>query len=140
DPRFSSFVGENGENIGSLLRTVQSSLRLNPEISGGRGSQALVTSLSFQHSNPELCEQSVKAFSDSIQEFFREKHKSSRSEVLRLITLATDQLQPRIEQLEKRYREFRTTAPLVWNDEGIATNPHRERQFYLTLSPMNANG
>ena len=39
---------------------------------------------------------------------------------------------PEMDRLEQKYREFRLTAPLVWNEKGIAINPHRERQLNLT--------
>jgi capsular exopolysaccharide synthesis family protein len=52
--------------------------------------------------------------------------------LLRLIRDATDNLQPKLSELEEDYRAFRTKASLVWNENGEAINPHRERQLYLT--------
>lgn len=128
DPRFEVFR----EASIPLRSAIHSSLRLNEEIATGRSQQSMVTLLTFEHEDPELCEKSVQAFSDAIQRFFESKHRSSRGEVLRLIALATDQLQPKIEKLEERYRIFRMDAPLAWNEDGTAINPHRERQLLLT--------
>jgi len=132
DERFQAFREYFGDNPARFAGTVQGSLTLTPEITGGRGGQSMVALLSFRHGDPALCEQSVKAFSDALQQLFAEKHKSSRTELLRLISVATDQLQPKMTELEQRYRDFRTDAPLVWNEQGMAINPHRERQLFLT--------
>ncbi|MEO9594758.1 polysaccharide biosynthesis tyrosine autokinase [Rhodopirellula bahusiensis] len=108
------------------------SLEFETDIEDARSASSLVASLSFEHSNPELCEAAVKAYSSALQQLFAEKHKSSRSELIRLIEFATGQLQPKLEEMEDSYREFRTNVPLVWNENGEAINPHRERQLYLT--------
>lgn len=125
---FHSLIGDS-ENAFSA--TAQGSLRLEPELAGTRPGQALILRLSFQNSNPELCEASVESFSAALQQFFNDRHKSSRSELIKLITLAMDQVHPKMLELEEKYRDFRRDAPLAWNSDGEAINPHRERQMFL---------
>ncbi|ELP34561.1 Exopolysaccharide synthesis protein [Rhodopirellula baltica SWK14] len=108
------------------------SLKFETDIEDARSASSLVATLTFDHSDPELCEAAVKAYSAAVQQLFSEKHKSSRGELLRLIEDATKVLQPKLSELEENYREFRTNASLVWDENGKAINPHRERQLYLT--------
>ncbi|WP_231612085.1 polysaccharide biosynthesis tyrosine autokinase [Novipirellula galeiformis] len=112
--------------------TARGGLSLTVEGTGGRVAQSFVAVLSFEHSDAELCEASVKAFSDAMQTFFNERQKSSRSELLQLISVAIEQLHPKMTDLEKQYRDFRRDAPLAWNSQGEAINPHRESQLFLT--------
>ncbi|MCC9655660.1 polysaccharide biosynthesis tyrosine autokinase [Rhodopirellula halodulae] len=107
-------------------------LEFETDLQDLRGASSIVANMTFEHTDPELCEAAIQAFSASFQKFFADRHKSSRSELMNLISVATDQLQPKLTELEERYREFRTTAPLVWDENGAAINPHRERQLYLT--------
>lgn len=134
-----AFMNENmavfrdslGGQPAGLSGVASKSLKFETDIEGGRSASSLVASLMFEDNNPELCEASVKAYSSALQQLFAEKHKSSRSELIRLIEFATGQLQPKLAEMEDRYREFRTNVPLVWNENGEAINPHRERQLYL---------
>ncbi len=121
-----------GGHPSALLGLANKALKFETDIQDARSASSLVASLSFEHSDPELCEAAVKAYSAALQQLFAEKHKSSRGELLRLIRDATDNLQPKLSELEKDYRAFRTKASLVWNENGEAINPHRERQLYLT--------
>ncbi|MCC9640865.1 polysaccharide biosynthesis tyrosine autokinase [Rhodopirellula sp. JC740] len=121
-----------GGNPSNLLGIASKSLKFEADVADTRSSSSIVASLSFEHSDPELCEAAVKAYSAAVQNLFAEKHKSSRSELIRLISLATDKLGPELKRLEEKHRTFRTSAPLVWNENGDAINPHRERQLYLT--------
>ncbi|TWT96297.1 polysaccharide biosynthesis tyrosine autokinase [Neorhodopirellula pilleata] len=129
---FEVFRGQFENQPGVFGGTASKSLKFNTDLQDVRSGSSLVASMSFEHTDPELCEAAVKAYSAAIQQLFAEKHKSSRSELMRLISVATDQLQPKMTELEQRYRDFRTTAPLVWNEKGEAVNPHRERQLFLT--------
>ncbi|WP_315850129.1 hypothetical protein [Novipirellula maiorica] len=112
--------------------TARGGLSLVVEGAGGRAAQSFVAVLSFEHSDAELCEASVKAFSDAMQTFFNERQKSSRTELLQLISVAIEQLHPKMTDLEKQYRDFRRDAPLAWDSQGQAINPHRESQLFLT--------
>ncbi len=134
DTRMKNFYAYFGNNMGRFAGAVHSGLNLSSSVQSGRGhsEQAMVVTMSFKHGNAELCEQMVAVFSEQLQELINERHRSSRGELIRLISVAMDQIQPRITELENRYREFRTTAPLVWNAQGAAINPHRERQLLLT--------
>ena len=106
-------------------------LSIEPEVSDLKTAQSLVMLVHFDSEEPDFSETAVKAFSDALQQFYNEKHRSSKSELLTLIESATGKLYPEMKQTEERYRAFRRTAPLAWDPEGKAINPHRERQLYL---------
>ncbi|MCM2373842.1 polysaccharide biosynthesis tyrosine autokinase [Aporhodopirellula aestuarii] len=129
---FEIFREQFDENESVFAEVSSESLSFETDIQDTQSASSLVAALSFESTNPELCLGAVRSYSAAIQQFFAKKHKSSRTELLRLITVATDQLQPKMSELEQRYRDFRTAAPLVWNERGEAVNPHRERQLYLT--------
>ncbi|WP_404308895.1 polysaccharide biosynthesis tyrosine autokinase [Neorhodopirellula lusitana] len=123
---------EEFENNSIIFESVAfKSLEFETALQESRGASSVVANMTFEHTDPELCEAAIKAFSSSLQRFFADKHNSSRSELMNLIEVATQQMQPKLSELEQRYRDFRTTAPLVWNSDGEAINPHRERQLYL---------
>nr|WP_236696538.1 polysaccharide biosynthesis tyrosine autokinase [Rhodopirellula islandica] len=107
-------------------------LEFETDLKDERSASSLVAQMTFENTDPELCEAAIKAYSAALQKLFADKHKSSRSELLKLISIATNQMQPKMAELESRYREFRQDAPLVWDENGQAINPHRERQLYLT--------
>ncbi len=131
DPRMESFHPLFGDSSNAFTGVAQNSLALETELNDARSAQSLVMMLSFSHTNPELCESSVRAFSDALQQFFNDKHRSSRSELISLIDEATEQLANKITNFEQKYREFRRDAPLAWDTNGEAINPHRERQLFL---------
>ena len=132
NPSFEIFRDRFQNRSGSFAGMSASALKFHTDLQDARSASSLVATLSFEGTDPDLCEAAVKSFSSSLQKMFAEKHKTSRSELMRLITVATDQLQPKMAKLEQQYRDFRTQAPLVWNEQGVAVNPHRERQLYLT--------
>lgn len=129
--QLASFREREGNTLGEFFDVARDSLSLEAEGLNDMSAQAIVTLMHFESTDAELCQSAVSAFSDSLQQFFNEKQKSSRSELLRLINVATDKIHPKIDELEQRYREFRKDAPLVWNAKGEAINPYRERQMFL---------
>ena len=120
--------------VQNFIEQVQKKMELEPEVEDATSTQALVMLLHFDSRDKEHCRAAVKSFSTALQAFYNEKHRGSRDELIRLIRIAMDQLHPDIEKLEKRYAEFRLTAPLAWDAEGKAINPHRERQLFLVKS------
>ena len=131
DSRMEPFRARFNNNPGEFIAAVQEALVLEPEVNGNRTAQALVMLLHFEHEDSELCEAAVRSFSVALQKFFDEKQKSSRGDLIRLITKAMQDLNPKLTELEKRHRDFRRDAPLTWNTKGEAINPHRERQLFL---------
>lgn len=131
DEQLAPFRNRFEDDSRVFLGTAYESLTIESDLTNLSTAQSLVADLSFTHTDPELCVASVKAFSDALQSYFNEKHKSSRGELLRLISVAIDQLHPKMSELESQYRDFRRDAPLAWNSKGEAINPHRERQLFL---------
>ncbi len=130
DPRMKPFRKHFDDSVGRFIGEVQESLALTPEVDD-RSGQALVMLMHFDSKNPELCEATVKSFSDSLQTFLNERQKTSRGELIRLIDKAMEDLDPRLTRLEDEHRKFRSEVPLTFDSEGEAINPHRERQLYL---------
>ncbi|TWT52653.1 Tyrosine-protein kinase ptk [Rubripirellula amarantea] len=131
DERMQPYREQFDNSFRAFLATAIESLKLEPEVSDIRNAQSLIAVMSFQHTNADLCENAVKSFNDALEDFYNERHKSSRDELLRLITVAINDLHPKMNELENKYSQFRTNAPLAWNNEGEAINPHRERQLFL---------
>lgn len=132
DPYFEIFRERLHDGAATFVKMSANALKFHTDLEDMRSASSLVATLSFEGTDPDLCSAAVKSYSNALQKMFAQKHKNSRSELMRLITVATDQLQPKMAKLEQQYRDFRTQAPLVWNEQGVAINPHRERQLYLT--------
>ena len=128
-PGIERFHGRFGGDPQVFVGAARNSLKLDAEVTDSRTAQVFL--LHFEHGDPELCEAAVKAYSDALEEYFNDRHRNSRSDLLNLIEVAIQQLQPSIAETEKLYREFRRKAPLAWDSEGNAINPHRERQLFL---------
>ncbi|QDT03486.1 Tyrosine-protein kinase ptk [Rubripirellula lacrimiformis] len=129
-PFHKQFENESKAFTSQALR----SMELEPEVDDVRTAQSVVALLHFESENRELCQPVVQAFSESLQAFYNENYKSSRGDLIKLISTGMEQLHPKMLELESRYREFRRDAPLAWDSEGKAINPHRERQLFLVGS------
>ena len=109
----------------------EEALTLEPEVTDLKTGTAIVTLMHYESTNPELCQNAVKAFSDALQAFYNAKYTGTRSELIKYMQVATEKLHPKLEALESQYDAFRRDAPLVWDSEGAAINPHREAQLKL---------
>ena len=131
DPRMQPFRDRFGDDPGKYIAKAQKAMVLEPEVADTKTAQSLVMLLHFDGDNPELCEASVRSFSTALQNFLNEKQKDSRGDLIRLINDAMEKIHPKISESEKRYSDFRRDAPLTFTADGIAINPHRERQLFL---------
>lgn len=91
----------------------------------------MIAAINFNGRDPQVCVAVVKAASDAIRSHFEAERQSTITEIEELVRNAREKLLPEQERLEEEYRKFRENAPLEWNVEGQAINPHRERQFQL---------
>ncbi len=130
-PGLQPFRERFGNNTDTFIGIAQQSLVLEPEVEDLRTAQSLVTLLHFDSTDREISEAAVKAFSESLQKYFNQRQKSSRKDLMNLITEATERVYPELTTLETQYSEFRRNAPLAWDANGKAINPHRERQLFL---------
>ncbi|KAA1259834.1 Tyrosine-protein kinase ptk [Rubripirellula obstinata] len=130
-PRLRPFQEEFEGRVGAFVEESLESLELEPEVEDVKTAQSVVTLMHFESENEELCKAAVESFSESLQSFYNENYKSNRGDLIRLISTGMEQLHPKMLELENRYRTFRRDAPLAWNAEGLAINPHRERQLFL---------
>ena len=88
-----AYIARTGGSKSSITEESFASLALNTDFSDTQNLTSLVTSLSFTNTDAELCEAAVKAYSQGLQKYFSEKHRSNRGELVRLIGDATDRLQ-----------------------------------------------
>ncbi|MCC9601594.1 polysaccharide biosynthesis tyrosine autokinase [Stieleria sp. JC731] len=130
-PRMQPFKELYDNNLNQFSRDVQKSLSLEPEVTDVKSAQSLITLLHFDHPNPEHCEAATHAYSDSLQEFYNERHKNTQHGLTEVMNKAISEIQPNLAMIERRYNEFRRDAPLDWDSEGNAINPHRERHLSL---------
>lgn len=130
-PEIQPFHERFDHDLSAFIGVAQRSLKLDSEVTDLRSGQSLVFLMHFESEDRELCQSAVKAYSAALQQHFNERQKSSRTELIRLITVAIEQIDPKMRELEQEYREFRKTAPLAWDANGDAINPHRERQLFL---------
>lgn len=121
----------NGFADFAFLIITKGALQLESEVNDTKIARSVVMSLHFKSKDEELSEAVVKAFSTSLQDYYNRKHKSSRSKLLEYMVTATDRLHPEMREMKERYRNFRTEAPLQWDANGTAVNPHRQRQAFL---------
>lgn len=135
ESRIQLFGGTPGKRDGRVHEFTglsQQSLKLESELTDARSGQAFVALLHFKHQNRDLCEAAVKAFSESLQQYFNQRQNDSRKDLVGLIEDATEKLHPKLLTLEDQYRSFRQkNAELSWASDGSAVNPHRQRQLLL---------
>ncbi|MEO1527026.1 MAG: polysaccharide biosynthesis tyrosine autokinase [Planctomycetota bacterium] len=119
-------------NLSDFTLKVLETLEIEPIVTDVKTAESLVTYLHFDSKDPEHAEAAIKAYSKALQDYYNEKHKSTRSEFIRLVEIAIKELSPTLSDMERRYNEFRRDAPLSWDVDGNAINPHREQKAYLT--------
>lgn len=132
DPNMGPHRAFYNNSLEQFIGDVHKQLELEPEVTDVSAAQSLITLLHFDCNNKELCEAAVKAYSKALQEYYDQRHQGSQEDLARLIEEAIGSITPKLEEMEKRYAEFRRNAPLTWDEEGRAKNPHREQQQVLT--------
>ena len=130
-PRMEPYRERFRSDFSKFMSDTLDSLILEPEVEDIRTAQSLVILQHFEHTDQELCKAAVESFSDALQSYYNDQMNDTRGELMSLINNATEKLAPKLIDLERRYREFRTDAPLAWASDGTAINPHRERQLFL---------
>ncbi len=120
------------DSLTLYIEEVREQLELEPEVTDVKTAQSLVTRMHFDSLNPDQSEAAIRAYSDALRRYYNQRHKSTQAELSQLIDVAIGQLGPRLTEMEERYGEFRRDAPLYWDPEGRAINPHRETQQQLT--------
>lgn len=132
DARMMPFRELYGESLVRFTEEVQKQLQLEPEVTDVKTAQSLITLMHFDSPNPEHCEAAIHAYSDALQQYYNERHQSTQKELKELIQDALKNLGEDLTELEEVYGVFRKDAPLSWDAEGRAINPHRENQQHLT--------
>ena len=110
NPLLQPFYPIFGSDPKSFTGAAQEALVLESEITDVRSAQSLVALLHFEDHNPELCVAAVKSYSDALEAYYQQRQKSSRKELRELIDAATNQIYPKLGELEDRYRSFRRDA------------------------------
>ena len=133
DPRVVPFHGRFPRGLAEFKAFVigEKALELEPEFADTKTARSLVMLLHFESEDEELSEQAVKSFSDALQDFYDQKHKSSKSDLLDYMMTSRESLFPEMQSLDREYSDFRAAAPMEWHADGSAINPHRDRQIFL---------
>ncbi len=139
NPLMQAFHEDFHHNPKEFISLTQKSLSLIASGGDSPLSSARVMILRFQHPDGELAEASVKSFSGALQDLFDKRQKTSRQQFMTLVSDKVDEIREEKTLLEKRYSDFRRDAPLVWNADGEARNPHREQQLYLMKRKSELN-
>ncbi len=131
DPEMVPFQARFGDDAKQFVETAREGLVLSPEATESRAAQSLVAVLSFEHTDKELCRAAVIAFSNAMQNVFDERQKNSRGYLVNSLSVAINELNDTMVELERQHRDFRRDAALAWNEKGEAINPHREQQLFF---------
>ncbi len=86
-----------------------------------------VLNISYRGPNPEDTRQVVNAIVQTYEKFLQGTYKDTGLETRDLIVKAKDDLMTKVEGLEKEYRNFKATTPLMYRG-AEAVNMHQERQ------------
>ncbi|MCO8125458.1 polysaccharide biosynthesis tyrosine autokinase [Stieleria sp. TO1_6] len=132
NPKMLPFQALYENNKRTFITEVQQQLSLEPEVTDVKSAQSLITQMHFDSPNTELCEAAIVSYSHALQEYYNERHKSNQGNLVDLIGDALGKVGPELKKLDEEYSAFRSKAPLSWDTEGKAINPHREQQQYLT--------
>lgn len=132
DPDMEPYRELYGNDLNEFIVEVQDQLELEPEVTDVQSAQSLITLLHFNSGSKSHCEAAIKAYSKALQEYYNQRHQGSQADLKRIIDTAMKQNTPKLLDVERRYADFRRDAPLTWDEEGRARNPHREQQQFLT--------
>lgn len=86
-----------------------------------------VLNVSYRGPNPDDTQKVTGSIVRTYQKFLEEAYKDTGQQTRDLIVKAKDDLLQKWEKLESEYREFRSTAPLMYRGEK-AVNMHQDRQ------------
>ena len=96
-----------------------------------------VLEISYRGPNPDDTQKVTHAILQTYQKFLEEAYKDSGQETRDLIVKAKDDLLQKWEKLESDYRQFKSTAPLMYRGEQ-AVNMHQDRQAGLRTGASQA--
>ena len=101
----------------------------------GKAKNAQILRVSMRHSNAEDAQRIVAAIVSEFQEFIKRKFVDVNQSAAELIVTNKSQLQQDLQIAEKRFREFRENAPMLWNGEKGANmyrSEYEQTQHALT--------
>ena len=130
-PKMRPFHAEFNDSPLIFIGMSSEMMKLEFEVEDVKTAKSVVALLHYDSANAELSVNAVHAFSESLQKFYSKEKEDSRGELIKMISDATENMLPKLEELESRHREFRRDAPLAWDQDGNAYNPHREKQLFL---------
>ena len=122
-------VRDGFEDQNEFAKIGRASLSSNAKT--GPDEKVLIVDVSYDSKEPKRSQAALDSYCSALKNYIRDQGPGTESRLERLISVAIEDIQPKIIELENRYREFRRDAPLAWDKEGNAINPHRERQVFL---------
>ncbi len=103
---------------------IRSRLSIEPLDDENRSSSQILR-LSYVSGDPLECVAVPSVVINAHDSFLKESQSGAGERIVTRIREASDLLREELDPLEKEYREFRESSPLMWDSEGVATNPYR---------------
>lgn len=111
------------------LHTLNAGLRVNP-VSYTRDRFLNMLEIRFRGPHAEDCAKAVTAVAGAYRRFLGKSQEDDADDIVEFITNAKDTLLEELDAKEKRYLEFRESAPLLWQGREVL-NIHRERMMAI---------
>lgn len=106
-------------NVADPTNTIISSTTVSHD-KNSEGGSSVILFLSFRGPVAEDCPKVLNALIDSYREFLDKNYQNVNNDNLKLITQKVEELQEKLTEKERKYREFRERAPQIETDkEGV---------------------
>ncbi len=92
----------------------------------GSTQSSLVLNLSYHSDEPTEAEIVLPAVVKGYEEFLESSQIGAGERIMQKVQEASEVLRQQLEPLEEKYRDFRKDSPLLFGENGAATNPYRE--------------
>jgi capsular exopolysaccharide synthesis family protein len=134
--KLTSFDSTPSETM-AMVGRIREKIKILPAVQGladnGNSDRTLVLVI-YESEDAELSTAVVNAVVQSYEEFVNGRHRKAIEGVVGFFKEGRDTLLPKLEELERKYAEFRSTAPLEWTSSGEVVNPFREEAMRLEES------
>lgn len=118
------FEAFRGKELSTAVGIIRSRLSISPMDEKNRSS-AQVLRLTYTSTDPTECVAALSAVIEAHKAFLESSQSGAGDRVYAKIKEAIQVLDKQLTPLETEYRKFREDSELMWDAEGVATNPYR---------------
>lgn len=136
-PQLRQSPSMRGRSEAQVVSAIRGSVRFHTITAVKDSRDRMIVGLNYQSQDPYACVAAINGFYSAIRQHFDAERQATIKEIENLVNNARNKLLPDQEKLEQEYRRFRETAPLQWDLDGQAINPHRERQVMLQKNRLD---